>query len=67
MRAVGSPDRPARSLLQRTHAWRRDGPAFAALKASASSLVEAGYLLAEDVDTVVQSCLSRYDCALGPA
>ena len=27
-RAVGSPDRPARSPLQRTHAWRRDGPAF---------------------------------------
>ena len=36
-------------------------------KASASRLVEAGYLLAEDVDTVVQSCLARYDCALEQA
>ena len=34
------------------------GRHFAALKASASRLVEAGYLLAEDVDTVAQSCLA---------
>ena len=33
-------------------------------KAAASKLAEDGYLLTEDIDLVVQSCLERYDCAV---
>lgn len=33
------------------------------VQAAAQRLADAGYLLDEDVDTVVQSCLERYDCA----
>ena len=33
------------------------------VKKSATGLANAGYLLNEDIDTVVQSCLERYDCA----
>ena len=34
------------------------------VRAAAVKLAEDGYLLAEDVDLVVQSCLERYDCAV---
>ena len=34
------------------------------VKASARRLAEAGYLLAEDVELVVESCLERFDCAM---
>lgn len=33
------------------------------VRTEAQRLADAGYLLNEDVDTVVQSCLERYDCA----
>ncbi len=36
----------------------------AQVKAAATKLAEAGYLLPEDVDLVVKSCLERYDCAI---
>ena len=36
----------------------------AQVKAAAVKLTENGYLLAEDVDLVVQSCLERYDTAM---
>ena len=32
---------------------------------AAAKLAEDRYLLAEDVDLVVNSCLERYDCAVG--
>ena len=34
------------------------------VKASATGLANTGYLLEEDIETVVQSCLERYDCAV---
>ncbi len=34
------------------------------VKKSATALANTGYLLEEDIETVVQSCLERYDCAL---
>ena len=35
------------------------------VKSAAVALASDGYLLAEDVDLVVGSCLERYDCAIG--
>ena len=34
------------------------------VKKSATGLANTGYLLEEDIETVVQSCLERYDCAV---
>ena len=36
----------------------------AQVKAAATKLAEAGYLLSDDIDLVVQSCLERYDAAI---
>ena len=55
--AAGDP-RP--SLAER-YADRDDYAAQ--VKTAAQALADAGYLLAEDVDTVLQSCLDLYDCA----
>ena len=36
----------------------------ALVKSAATKLASDGYLLSEDIDLVVQSCLERYDCAI---
>ena len=36
----------------------------ALVKAAAADLAAEGYLLSDDIDLVVQSCLERYDCAM---
>ena len=56
--ASGDP-RPA---IAERYAYRDDYAAQ--VKAAAQSLADAGYLLAEDVDTVLQSGLELYDCAV---
>ena len=54
-------DDPRLSIEER-YSGRDDYAAQA--KAAANKLAEAGYLLSEDVDLVVQSCLARYDVAV---
>ncbi len=51
-----------RLSIEERYSDRHDYAAQA--KAAASKLAEDGYLLAEDVDLVVKSCLERYDAAV---
>ena len=50
-----------RPSLEERYASREDYAGQ--VKEAAARLVADGYLLAEDVETVVESCLERYDCA----
>ena len=52
---------PRPSIAER-YATREDYAAQ--VKAAAQALADSGYLLAEDVELVTQSCLERYDCAV---
>ena len=58
-RAAAADPRPS---LQERYAGRDDYARQA--EAAAAQLAAAGYLLPEDIDTVVASCLAQYDCAM---
>ncbi len=58
-RDAASDPRPS---LERRYANREDYAAK--VKSAASKLADDGYLLTEDIDLVVNSCLERYDCAM---
>ena len=57
--AAGDP----RPSLEQRYANREDYASRA--REAATKLADAGYLLVEDIDLVVKSCLERYDCATG--
>jgi hypothetical protein len=57
--AAGDP----RPSLEQRYANREDYASRA--REAATKLADVGYLLVEDIDLVVNSCLERYDCATG--
>ena len=57
--AAGDP----RPSLEQRYANREDYASRA--REAATKLADDGYLLVEDIDLVVNSCLERYDCATG--
>ncbi len=61
-RNAASDPRPS---LEKRYASREDYASR--VRDAATKLAEDRYLLAEDIDLVVNSCLERYDCAMGDA
>lgn len=51
-----------RSSLESRYASREQYASM--VRDAAAALADGGYLLAEDIDLVVDSCLARYDCAI---